>query len=352
MSRVFVCGLGAVSPAGWDVAAMRAALAQPASLPVEPLPRPGWAKPLRLRPIPPPAQRLAFLAHPRLRRSSALTHYAAAAALEAVRNLRPAGRQGPSLGVIVCLQAGCVQFSYRFFDEVSQDPATASPLLFPETVLAAPASHIAALLGNAPLVHTLVGDPACFLQALALGAAWLAEQRVLACLVIGAEETNWLQADALWHLDRRAVISSGAGAVCLSLDAERSLGAELDAITGIHTYTTPRPRACAAQAMRAELPASAPDQLLCDGLGDSPRTDAPEAAAWRDWTGPRLSLKRILGEGLMAAGAWQCVAACDALATGPHAAAIVSLVGCNQHAIGARFVRSALCVRPNQGSPD
>ena len=42
----------------------------------------------------------------------------------------------------------------------------------------------------------------------------------------------------------------------------------------------------------------------------------------------------------MAAAAWQCVAACDALAEKTFAAASVSLVGSNQQAIGARFVRA------------
>jgi len=48
----------------------------------------------------------------------------------------------------------------------------------------------------------------------------------------------------------------------------------------------------------------------------------------------------MLGEGLMAAAAWQCVAACDAVAVGRFGAASVSLVGSNQQAIGARFIRA------------
>lgn len=337
MSRVFVCGLGAVSPAGWTVAAMRGALEKGAPLPIQPLERPGWTKPLSSRLVPNPAERLAFLSHPRLRRTSPVTHYAAAAALEAVAGVRPGAGSSHRLGVVVCLQSGCVNYSYRFFDEVLRDPATASPLLFPETVFAAPASHVASLLGNAPLVYTLLGDPASFLQGLALGAEWLEEKRVDACLVIGAEETNWLRADALWHLDHRAIISGGAGAVCMTLDPVFSIGAELERITAVHTYTALQSRSQAARAMAAELPAGPPEQLLCDGIGYSPRADAPEIAAWRDWSGPRLSLKRVLGEGLMAAAAWQCVAACDAVAGGRFAAAIASLVGCNQHAIGVRF---------------
>jgi 3-oxoacyl-(acyl-carrier-protein) synthase len=306
---------------------------------VQPLERPGWLRPLRARLVPPSATRLPFLAHPRLRRTSQITHYAAAAALEAVARLRSNNDRSHRLGVIICLQSGCVQFSYRFFDEVLKDPATASPLLFPETVFAAPASHIAALLENTPRVYTLAGDPACFLQGLELGIQWLEEQCVEACVILGSEETNWLHADALWHFEHQAIVSVGAGAVCLSLDPALSLGVELELITDVHTYTTRTNRAQAARLMRAQLPPFSSTDLLCDGLGESPRADAAELAAWRDWTGRRISPKRILGESLMAAGAWQCVAACQAIISGGCEAAAVSLVGSNQQAIGARFVR-------------
>ena len=340
MSRVFVCGLGAVSPAGWDVPAMREALEKGVPIPVQDLERPGWEKPLRLRLVPSPVSRPSFRTHPRLRRSSPITHYAASSALEAMARL-PASAIGPRrLGLVMCLQSGCVSYSHRFFQETLNDPATASPLLFPETVFAAPASHIAALLTNMTLVYTLIGDPACFLQGTALGIQWLEKNRVDACLVIGAEENDWLLADALWHFEHSTLISSGAGAVCLSLDPALSLGVELSAITDAHTYSTRRSRMLAAQSMRSQLPACSPDQLLCDGIAGSRRANAPELAAWRDWTGPRLSPKRILGEGLMAAAAWQCVAACDGVTTGRFSAANVSLVGSNQQAVGARFVRS------------
>jgi hypothetical protein len=42
----------------------------------------------------------------------------------------------------------------------------------------------------------------------------------------------------------------------------------------------------------------------------------------------------------MATAAWQCVAACDAIATRRFEAANVSLVGSNHQAIGARFART------------
>jgi 3-oxoacyl-(acyl-carrier-protein) synthase len=347
MSRIFVAGLGAVSPAGWNVAALRDALDKGEPLPVQAMTRPGWEKPLAARLVPNPPVRPEFLAHPRLRRTSPITHYAAAAALEAVAGLRanPATKNF-RLGIVVCLQSGCVQYSCRFYDETLKNPATASPLVFPETVYAAPASHVAALLENVVLACSLVGDPASFLQGVSLAIQWLEENRVDACLVIGAEETNWIMADALWHLDRRAIVTAGAGALCLCRDPKLSTGAELAAITDSQTYSARLDRTRAAQAMRGQLGESSPGELLCDGIGDSPRTDAAETAAWRDWTGPRISPKRILGEGLMAAAAWQCVAACDAVASGRFAAANVSLVGSNQQAMGARFtvVAQASCL--------
>jgi len=339
MSRMFVAGIGAVSPAGWNVAALRAALNLGEPLPTQPVVRPGWDKPLRARLVPNPPVRPEFLAHPRLRRTSPITHYAAAAALEALAGLRanPVAKAF-RLGIVACMQSGCVQYSCRFYDETLKNPATASPLVFPETVFAAPTSHVAALLENVALAYSLVGDPSAFLQGLALGAQWLEENRVDACLVIGTEETNWIIADALRHLDRSAIAAAGAGALCLCREANLSVGVELAAITDAHTFSARHSRAQAAQAMRRQLGNNSSSELLCDSLGNRPRTDAAECAAWSDWAGARVSAKKILGEGMMAAAAWQCVAACDAVAEKKFTAANVSLIGANAQAIGARFV--------------
>jgi len=350
MNRVFVIGLGAVSPAGWGVPALRAALDAGEPLPIGRIERPGWDRPLNARLVPEPSPRPAFLAHARFRRASPLTHYVAAAALEALGGVQPLP---PRLGLVVCLQIGCVQYSHRFYKEVLESPAAASPILFPETVFAAPASHLAALLGNVSLVTTLLGDPAVFLQGAALAADWLTEGRVDLALVAGAEEANWLRSDAIWHFDHGCVTGAGAGCVRLGLEAGASGGVALSALTGAQTYMSSISRGRAAQLMRSQLPAGSATELLCDGLQGCRRLDAPERAAWQGWPGPRLSPKRVLGEGLMAASGWQCVAACDALARGDFTGATLSVVGCNQQAIGARFVRSGgpFCLSCSPESP-
>src|SRR6266487_4655527 len=81
---IFIGGIGAVSPAGWGVLPLREALAKGEPLPTKELARPGWVRSMRVRPVPAPSPRPAFLGHARLRRASPITHYAVAAALEAL----------------------------------------------------------------------------------------------------------------------------------------------------------------------------------------------------------------------------------------------------------------------------
>ncbi|MBI3850844.1 MAG: hypothetical protein HY298_11300 [Verrucomicrobia bacterium] len=340
MNRIYVQGCGAVSPAGWGIAALREALFKAQPIPARELPRPGWHQPLKVRAVPPPQPRPAFLTHARLRRTSPITQYAVGAALEALGDdARGVSNGTLRLGIVLCVMSGCVNYSRRFYDETLRDPGTASPLVFPETVFNAPASHIGALLGTTAINYTLVGDPGTLLQGIALAADWLLDNRVDGCLVIGAEEIDWLTANAFRLFIRRIVLSDGAGALYLKCNTSSPPVVEIRAVTDSHPFRRNQNRGQAAKQMRAELPVLSEKHLLCDGLDDLPRLDRAEAEAWRDWRGARLSPKTVLGEGLMAAAAWQCVVAIDALQQNRYTAASVSVVGCNQQAIGAHFVR-------------
>jgi 3-oxoacyl-(acyl-carrier-protein) synthase len=264
------------------------------------------------------------------------------AALEALgTDASQLGNGGLRLGIVLCVMSGCVNYSRRFYDETLKDPTTASPVVFPETVFNSPASHLAALLGTDAINYTLVGDPGSFLQGVALAADWLVSERVDGCLVVGAEEIDWLTTEAFRLFDRTAVVSDGAGALYLRRKSNNGRAVRLEAITQAHSFSKKQSRVQAAERARKELGGGGEESLLCDGLQGVLRLDRPEIAAWKDWAGSRLSPKRVLGEGLMAAAAWQCVAAVDALEQNQYNAAVVSLVGCNQQAIAARFVRAA-----------
>ena len=333
MSRIFVHGIGAVSPAGWGVSALCEALKKGGPLPVQNLPRPGWEKPLRVRTVPAPAVRPAFLAHPRLRRAGAMAQHTVAAALEALGDDVARVRSGElRLGVIVCTMVGGMTYTRRFYEELLREPATASPLIFPETVLNAAASHVGAFLGAKEINYTLVGDEGAYLQGLALAADWLANARADGCVIVGAEEVDWIVADAVRLFEPQAVHAGGAGALYLKKDSPSRV--ELTAITDSFIFTKEQTRAKAAARMKSQLPAGSANELLCDG-GDDFMT-------WSNWPGRRLAPKTVLGEAFVATAAWQCVSACRAISQNEFSAANVSVVGANQQAIGARFARNNL----------
>jgi 3-oxoacyl-(acyl-carrier-protein) synthase len=337
---IFVCGIGAVSPAGWGVACLCEALSRGEPIPASELIHPVSKQSFRVRQPPIASPRPSFMAHPRLRRTSPIAHYTAGVALEALGDdAAGCGSGAFRLGIILCVMTGCVNYSRRFYDEVLSDPATASPLIFPETVCNSPASHLAALLGSTAINYTLVGDPGAFLQGIVLAADWLADGRVDGCLVIGAEEMDWLTGDAMRLFERRTIVSAGAGALYLRRRTNQNPAIQLRTITSGHLFCGKTTRAQAAQLARAELAGASQGQLLCDGLQGVPRADRDEETAWRDWSGARLSPKTILGEGFMAAAAWQCVAAVAALKQDKYDAAIASVVGVNQQAIAAQFAR-------------
>lgn len=345
MSRIFVCGLGAVSPAGWGVSPLHSALVSGEPILTQTLARPGGEKPLHIRTVPPPEMRPVFFAHPRLRRAAAITQHTVGAALEALGDDVASVQSGAlRLGIVVCTMAGSVAYSRRFYEEVLREPATASPLFFPETVFNAPASHLAAYLGTNGNGYTLVGDDGTFLQGLAVAADWLSNDDADGVVVVGAEEIDWVVSEAMKLFQRDAIHSAGAGAVYLRKEKTFGACAELAGITDSFLFTQDQDRAEAARKMRGQLPQSAREELLCMSAQENPRSAAAENMAWRGWAGGRLMPKTVLGEALAASVAWQCVAACDAIAHGRFSAVNVSVVGANQQAIGARFLACAPAV--------
>jgi hypothetical protein len=338
VSGVYVAGIGAITPAGWGMPSLRRALAENAALPVKEVRRVGLASPFKIRPVPAPVTRPAFLGHPRLRRTSPISQFALAASIEALGEDAAAVANGTlRLGVVSCVATGCMNYSARFFDEVLREPATASPLLFPETVFNAPSSHLAAYLWTTAINYTIVGDASAFLQGVALGAAWLIEQRVDGVLVVGAEENHWTASDAYRRISRTAVLTEGAGAVYLTGNPSGSTPIELAGITDAEMFFDQPTRRAAMERVRRQLPPGDAASLLCDGRTGVARFDAPETYTWRNWPGRRLSPQAILGEAFGAGVAWQCVAALDALRHGSAASAIVSTAGGNEAAIGAHF---------------
>jgi 3-oxoacyl-(acyl-carrier-protein) synthase len=331
-SEIRINGVGAVSAAGWSAAALADACAAGAALPTELLERVvnGATITSEVRRVPAagPEDVPKF---PRLRRASPITRFAMAAAVQAVGPALTAAVQAGerTLGVVATMMNGCVNYSNRFYAEVLADPSLASPLIFPETVFNAPASHISAYFGSRAVSHSLLGDSANFLTGVEMAAEWLLDGRVDACLVVGCEELDWLVAEGLGLYGRGLAASEGAAAVLLERGGSGPLIERITAPSGFANG-----RMAAAAAVRAALAADPAADMLVDSCTGVRWADAGEADVWGDWSGRRLSPRRVLGEPLGASAALQTVVAVAALQAGAARRALVASTGGNQQALG------------------
>lgn len=175
-----------------------------------------------------PQQLVEHLArNPRLRRSSPISYYTVAAALAAVADagLQITPEFASRTAVVFAAADGSVVYTRKFYEQiVRQGAQTASPLLFPETVYNAAASHLSAQLGIDGASYTVVGDAAAGLSAIALGEQLIDTGEADYCVVVAGEELDWILCEAYhdWRL-ARTPLTEGAGALLLARSGKLSL---------------------------------------------------------------------------------------------------------------------------------
>jgi 3-oxoacyl-(acyl-carrier-protein) synthase len=279
--------------------------------------------------------------NPRLRRVSAISRFAVAAGLEALKNggltIEPNNAQRTAL--IFAISNGGVIYTRRFYsDIVASGAQAASPLLFPETVFNAPASHLAALLGTSGATYTIVGDGAVGLLAMRMAEDVMQNEELDYCLVVGAEEVDWLLCDAYrhWRLLRSAppiepfrvpprgmMLSEGAGAILLGRD-----GAII--LDQTHPGGDYSKRSAAAEALNVilrELAVQDTNLIVCSANGTFVDQAEAQAISLVGFSGTTYTVKPALGESVGASGVWQVIVAAQALRT----AALPPLLHCPAH---------------------
>lgn len=278
----------------------------------------------------PPAATAGAPAHPRLRRSSAISRFAVVAGLAALEDngLQLDAASAERTAIIFAISNGGVVYTKRFYHEVVESGAqAASPLLFPETVFNAPASHLAAILGITGASYTLVGDGAVGLLALKMAEDLMLSPALDRCLVVASEEADWLLCDAYrrWRLLRNAppvepfamhprgiILSEGAGAVLVCRDGSVAIE-RIDA--GCNFQHQREAAGCVDAIFRALAPL---DNDLIVASANGTFVDHAEAASIsRYCPGAEVySPKAALGESVGAGSLWQTIAAAQALRTG------------------------------------
>jgi 3-oxoacyl-(acyl-carrier-protein) synthase len=277
------------------------------------------------------------LAHPRLRRASLISRFAAAAGLEALQaaGVKVHSQNAGRIALIFAISNGGVIYTKRFYRDVVETGAqSASPLLFPETVFNAPASHLAAILGITGITYTVVGDGAVGLLAIKMAEDLMTDRSLDYCLVVGTEEIDWLLCDAYrrWRLLRLAppiepfsrqtrgmILSEGAGAIVLARLSRRSAG-EMEG--GPITIEYAHPGGCYGKRAEArevlvrmlrDLSEAEADFVISSANGtfiDRAEQEALEEVIPNAIT---YTAKPALGESVGASGLWQVILAAQAL---------------------------------------
>ena len=279
--------------------------------------------------------------HPRLRRSSAISYYAVAAGLAALEDagVKLDSAAAARTALVFAISDGGVIYTRKFYDQIVRQGAhAASPLLFPETVYNAPASHLAALLGIDGASYTLVGDNSVGLAALAFAGQLLQFGEVDRVVVVGAEECDWILCEAYrtWRLARRP-LSEGAAAVVLA----RGGGVRVETTLG-QPFFHQREAGAALDCALGRL-ASASSADLVVGSANGTFIDAFEAQALERNAGaaPFWRVKDSLGEAPGASALWQVIAAALAVRRGAAAQVLVPVIGFNQQAAAAMLTPPA-----------
>jgi 3-oxoacyl-(acyl-carrier-protein) synthase len=368
-----IAGMGWVTPLGSDLTGVWHRLLNGETASVQSISSPlGCAYPV----FPVPAEATARApAHPRLRRSSAISRFAAVAGLAALEDakLKLDAETAARTALIFAVSNGGVIYTRRFYHEIVESgPQAASPLLFPETVFNAPASHLAAILGIGGASYTLVGDGAVGILALKMAEDLMESETLDRCLVVGAEETDWLLCDAYrkWRLLRSAppikpfeqpprgtILSEGAGAVLLS----RNGSIQLEKIAAGTNFRKQSEAGDSVEKIFAALCEDEMDLVVASANGTF--IDAAEhAAVLRNCPSAKvLAMKGALGESVGASSLWQTICGAQSLRTqlvppdllfpeenrarlspGPRSngqlrRAIISVCGLNQQVAGLRL---------------
>jgi 3-oxoacyl-(acyl-carrier-protein) synthase len=264
--------------------------------------------------------------HPRLRRVSLISRFAAAAGLEALGNIpvKLDSKLAEKTALIFAISNGGVIYTKRFYrDIVESGPQAASPILFPETVFNAPASHLAAILGITGATYTLVGDGAVGLLAMKMAEDVMANDAVDRCLVVGAEEVDWLLCDAYrrWRLLRLEapiepfdnipkgmILSEGAGAVLLAREGSLEIRGTRGGRYG-HRRTEIE---TGLKRILSEFAEAENDLVIASANGTF--VDQAESRALLEFPGAVVyTPKPALGESVGAGGLWQVIVASQAL---------------------------------------
>jgi 3-oxoacyl-(acyl-carrier-protein) synthase len=330
-----IAGIGWVTPLGADLETVWSRLMAGDIAESKPLINPESGRSHPYFPVPPKLVD-SLGRNPRLRRSSAISYFSVAAGLAALENagLKITPETAARTAVVFAISDGGVQYTRRFYEQiVKQGAHCASPLLFPETVYNAPASHLSAQLGLDGASYTLAGDGSVGMSALHFGTQLLDTLDIDQCLVVGAEECDWVLCEAYrdWRF-ARTPLAEGAAALVLN----RTGRLTIETHPGVPFFRQSEAAGALGKVVADLVKNEEPVEFVARGANGSFIDEAEIAALGQLGADIRaFSPKAQLGEAPGASALIQTVAAAMALEKEMAGSALVSAIGFNQQVGGA-----------------
>jgi len=155
-----------------------------------------------------------YIRDKRFRRIADISQYAITAGVSAVNdgNINLEKYSPERTGLIMCITHGAIGYSSRFHKELLCDgPQAASPALFSESVLNAPAGNVSGYFGIKGPVHTLIGGSTSVIEAIRLVEHLFETDRIDCCFLGAAEELNEIAFNAYARFGFTFAPGEGAG---------------------------------------------------------------------------------------------------------------------------------------------
>lgn len=300
MNPVSVLGVGLITPWGRDIHVISKTVNHPQPNVQTTRAHDGTGSLLSV----PPGVYAAESRLPRLRRSGTLSLLAVAAAADAVAAAGLDEEEAASMTVFFATTDGGVRYTARFFEEVvARGLGAGSPLLFPETVYNAAASHVAARFRCTGEAITLVGDSSAGISALCAAAGAVATGTTDRALVVASNEWDpvSLEAYARWGFVDGPMGNPAAECAAAIVLGHRSEAVELAWCGEGKPFRSRKEAASSLGSLLGRMPQPRPPTVLSRSCQRNPLNE-PEELACRLGTQPgrELDVRGALGESFAA----------------------------------------------------
>ena len=194
-----------------------------------------------------------YFPHGKFRRAAEISKYTIVAIKLAIDDANACTSDRKKTGIIVGLTHGALNYTQSYHKLlITEGVASASPILFSDSLLNAPAGNASISFGVNGPVHTLIGGKTTAAKSIILASQIIASGTIDKAIVVSADELNELLCLTYLRLGLDT-LSEGAGALVLEKE-NTMIGSPYCYLTGISSHINPsNPQTALYETMKKSL---------------------------------------------------------------------------------------------------